>query len=109
MAKLLLLSGPSCVGKGPLLAALGKFYPSLITDWKKLVLYNSRAPRPGEIDGKDYHFRKREVIEAFEGDKNYLVADVRGDLQAVDLKQLRGDIRMSDIFLNVGEVIQQAR
>lgn len=98
MAKFILLSGPSCVGKGPLIAALHKFYPKLISDWKKLVLYNSRAPRPGERDGVDYHFRKREIIEGFCENSYYLVADVRGDLQAVDLHHLKGDIRTTDIF-----------
>lgn len=98
MAKLILLSGPSCVGKGPLITALHKFYPKLISDWKKLVLYNSRAPRPGERNGVDYHFRNREIIEGFSENGDYIVADVRGDLQAVDLHQLKGDIRTTDIF-----------
>jgi len=98
MAKLILLSGPSCVGKGPLLFALGKFYPHLIATWKKVVLYNCRDPRPGEKDGKDYYFRSRETIEGFRRQSRYLVADVRGDLQAVDLEQLLDDIKDNTMF-----------
>ena len=64
MGRLVILSGPSCVGKGPLHAALKKFHPEIVARTPKFVLYDSRAPRPGEIDGVDYHFRSRAVIEA---------------------------------------------
>jgi guanylate kinase len=65
---------------------------------KKLVLYNSRESRPGEIDGKDYHFRKREFIEQFQNQSRYLVNDVRGDLQAIDLEQAHRDLEKSPLF-----------
>ena len=107
MAKLILLSGPSCIGKGPLIAALRKFYPQLMSGLKKLVLYNSRKPRPGETDGKDYHFRKRDTIEQFQNQSRYLVADVRGDLQAIDLEQLRGDLEEQDLFFEGNPFVVQ--
>ena len=47
--RLVILSGPSCVGKSPLYKSLGKFCPELRTQFHKLVLVNSRAPRPGEL------------------------------------------------------------
>ena len=56
--RLIIFSGPSCGGKSPLAKAIAKFYPDLHTGLKPLILYNSRQPRPGEIDGIDYHFRK---------------------------------------------------
>jgi guanylate kinase len=83
-----LLSGPSCVGKGPLHNALKRFYPELEKELEKLVLYNSRPPRPGEEDGVDYHFRSRSVIEALREKEDFIVLDVRGDLQALDVKNL---------------------
>lgn len=98
MVQLVILSGPSCVGKGPLVAALEKFYPDLISGWKKLVLYNSRCPRPGEVNGSDYHFRSRQMIESFHSQPGYLVADVRGDLQAIDLQQFQMDIKKNILF-----------
>ena len=85
---LIILSGPSCVGKSPLEKALGRFFPRLREQLQKLVLYNSRAPRPGEADGVDYHFRTREQIEALRSDPRYVVLDVRGDLQSLDLEEL---------------------
>ena len=56
MGKMIVLSGPSCIGKSPLDRALKKFFPELRNSWQSLVLYNSRDPRPGELDGEDYHF-----------------------------------------------------
>jgi guanylate kinase len=83
-----MLSGPSCVGKGPLHNALKRFYPELEKELEKLVLFNSRQPRPGEQDGVDYHFRSRSVIEALREKGDFIVLDVRGDLQALDVKNL---------------------
>ena len=89
MGRFVMLSGPSCVGKGPLHNALKRFYPQLERKLDKLVLFNSRAPRPGEQDGIDYHFRPRQEIEALRGREGYIVMDVRGDLQALDVENLR--------------------
>jgi hypothetical protein len=62
--RLAILFSRSCVGKSPLAKALAKFYPELRKKLQPLVLYNSRDPRPGEVDGVDYHFRSREQIES---------------------------------------------
>lgn len=96
--RLVILSGPSCVGKSPLVKALGKFHPEWSERLQGLVLYNSRNPRPGELDGRDYHFRTRSEIESFRGNHRYALLDVRGDLQALDLEELQS-------FLSRGEVI----
>lgn len=98
MGRFIILSGPSCVGKGPLHEAFSKFYPDLAEKLKKLALYNSRAPRPAEIDGKDYHFRGRQEIESLRGKESFAVLDVRGDLQAVDLEQANQTLAQGDLF-----------
>ena len=98
MGRLVILSGPSCVGKSPLDRALGRFYPELRNRLRKLVLFNSRAPRPGEIDGVDYHFRRRSQIESLRAESRYAVMDVRGDLQAVDVEGLRLLLEQADAF-----------
>jgi guanylate kinase len=112
MGRFIILSGPSCVGKGPLHEAFIKFYPELAGKLKKLVLCNSRAPRPAEIDGKDYHFRKREEIERWREKENFIVLDVRGDLQAVDLEQASQTLEEGDLFYEgnpfVGRKLQDA-
>lgn len=86
--KFVILSGPSCVGKGPLFNALRTFYPELANRLKSIVLYNSRDPRPGEEDGVAYHFRSKAEIEKLGSQPGYVLANVRGDLQAVELASI---------------------
>ncbi|MDW5418559.1 guanylate kinase [Iodobacter sp. CM08] len=61
MAKgnLFVVTAPSGAGKTTLVAAL------LAADQnvQLSVSFTTRAPRPGEVDGKDYHFVAREVFE----------------------------------------------
>jgi guanylate kinase len=98
VGRLVVLSGPSCVGKSPLAKALAKFHPHLFARLAPLVLGNSRDPRPGERDGVDYHFRTRAQVESLRHDKRYAVVDVRGDLQALDLANLQELSARGDVF-----------
>jgi guanylate kinase len=90
--------------------ALARFYPELRHQLHKLVLYNSRWSRPGEVDGVDYHFRPRSQIEALSNDSRYVVLDVRGDLQALDLEELQALMERGDAFFEgnpfVGRLLQ---
>src|SRR5918996_5861840 len=52
MAKLFVITGPSGVGKGTLIARLLKRVPGL----ELSVSATTRRPRPGEVDGREYHF-----------------------------------------------------
>jgi guanylate kinase len=65
---LLVLSGPSGVGKGTVGRALLDREPDL--EWS--VSANSRPPRPGEVDGVDYHFVSREDFERLRDDGGFL-------------------------------------
>jgi len=93
-----ILSGPSCVGKGPLLTALRKLRPDLAGRMTKIVLYDSRSPRPGEVDGVDYRFRTREYVEGLRGKEGFTVFEVRGDLQALDGRELESKLAAGDVF-----------
>jgi len=63
--RLVVVSGPSGVGKSSLLAEARKR-----TGARFSVSATTRRPRPGEVDGRDYHFvsaeKFREMIEADE-------------------------------------------
>jgi guanylate kinase len=110
VGRLVILSGPSCVGKSPLRTALAKFYPQLWTRLQNLVLFNSRPPRPRERDGIDYYFRQRSDIETLRSSGRHAVLDVRGDLQAVDIEALKGLLDQGDAFFEgnpfVGRLLQ---
>jgi guanylate kinase len=96
--RLVILSGPSCVGKSPLRRALARLCPGLWDRLHALVLFNSRAPRPGEREGVDYYFRSRNEIEALKTSGHHVVLDVRGDLQAVDVEELQKVAERGDAF-----------
>jgi guanylate kinase len=51
-ARLTVLSGPSGVGKGTVVAEVRRLFPHV---WVS-VSCTTRAPRPGERDGVEYHF-----------------------------------------------------
>ena len=108
--RLVILSGPSCIGKSPLARTLDRFFPDASKKLQPIVLHNSRSPRPGERDGVDYHFRTRQQIEALRDEDRYVVMDVRGDLQALDLKVLAGLLGNGDAFFEgnpfVGRLLQ---
>src|SRR5271169_4608659 len=108
--RLVILSGPSCVGKSPLYKALGKFYPELHRQFHKLVLVNSRDTRPGELDGVDFHFRTRAQVEGLSADNRYAVLEARSDLQALDVPELEALLQRGDVFFEgnpfVGRALQ---
>ena len=52
MARVFVITGPSGVGKGTLIRTLRERVPEL----ELSVSATTRAPRPGEEDGVDYHF-----------------------------------------------------
>ena len=56
MTRLTVLSGPSGVGKGTVVARVRKLYPQV---WVS-VSCTTRSPRPGERDGVEYRFVTRE-------------------------------------------------
>jgi len=59
MGKLIVLTGPSGVGKGTLLRSLVQRHPDLYVS----VSVTTRAPRPGEVDGRNYYFATRSQFE----------------------------------------------
>lgn len=52
MARVVVITGPSGVGKGTLIRQLRDRIPEL----ELSVSATTRGPRPGEVDGVDYHF-----------------------------------------------------
>lgn len=65
---LFVISGPSGAGKGTLISLLAQRFPGI---WIS-VSATTRAPRPGEVDGVDYHFFTEEEFEAILEDGGFL-------------------------------------
>ena len=55
----LVVTGPSGVGKGTLIRRLLERRP----DYRLSVSATTRRPRPGEVDGRDYHFLTEQEFE----------------------------------------------
>jgi guanylate kinase len=56
----LVLVGPSGVGKGTLIKIIQQAYPD---QFGFCVSTTTRDPRPGEVNGKDYHFVEKETMQ----------------------------------------------
>jgi guanylate kinase len=59
VGKVFVITGPSGVGKGTLIERLLERIPEL----ELSVSATTREPRPGELDGRDYHFLTPEEFE----------------------------------------------
>lgn len=72
----LVVCGPSGVGKGTLVARLRRQYPGFAFS----VSCTTRSPRQGEQDGVDYHFVTRERFEALRAEGHFAEwAEVHGN------------------------------
>src|ERR1700755_2569037 len=75
--RVVVLSGPSAVGKSTVVRCLRERIPDLHFS----VSATTRAPRPGEIDGVDYHFVAAERFQNLIDDGSLLEwADIHGGL-----------------------------
>lgn len=68
MAKVFVITGPSGVGKGTLIAELLQHIPEL----ELSVSATTRPPREGEVDGRDYHFLDPEEFDRRAAAKEFL-------------------------------------
>jgi guanylate kinase len=68
MSKVFVITGPSGVGKGTLIAELLRRVPEL----ELSVSVTTRPPRAGEVDGRDYHYLDREEFDRRARDGEFL-------------------------------------
>lgn len=82
---LVILSGPSGVGKDTVLKAWSTANPRVV----RVVAYTTRAMRPGEIDGIDYHFVTQDEFQARVDRGAFLEhKEVHGNLYATPLEDM---------------------
>jgi guanylate kinase len=85
--RLIILSGPSCVGKSPLIKALKKMHPEI--SFQMPILHTSRPPRSFETNGVDYYFRSEQDIRSYPSE-HFIVGQIRRIWQAIDLVEMQG-------------------
>ena len=107
--RFVILSGPSCVGKGPLQRAVNRFYPGKL---RAPVLCTSRPRRTHEKDGEQFYFLPESFIRSLEACADFVVAPVRTDWQAVyliEVEQLLDshDLVFAEVFYTFGETLRK--
>ncbi|KEG10274.1 guanylate kinase [Trypanosoma grayi] len=79
--------GPSGVGKGTLLGRLMRTYPDR---FGYSVSHTTRAPREGEVNGREYHFVDRPTMEKLRDSGEFLeVCEVHGNLYGTTVKAVK--------------------
>jgi guanylate kinase len=87
-AMLVIISGPSGVGKDTIIDALRKRPRD--PDYHYVVTCTTRARRPGEVDGVDYHFLDRDTFVAQHEAGEFLEAnEVHGNWYGTPRRQVR--------------------
>lgn len=96
---LYIVSAPSGAGKTSLVKALLKADPAI----RLSVSYTTRVPRPGETDGRDYHFVSRERFEAMLAEGEFLEhAEVYGNFYGTSKGVVARDLDAGrDILLEI--------
>lgn len=109
--KTFIICGPSGVGKGTVVARLMASDPTLYFS----VSATTRAPRPGEIDGKHYHFLTQEQFEEWVQEDQFLEhAEFVGNRygtprQFIDKAMEQGRDVILDIEIQGAEQVHQKR
>ncbi|MBM0742240.1 guanylate kinase [Phormidium sp. CLA17] len=110
MGKLIVLTGPSGVGKGTLLRSLMERHPELYLS----ISATTRSPRLGEVEGKDYYFLSRSAFERMIANGEFLEwAEFAGNLYgtprtAVEEQIRRGQWVIVEIELEGARLIRKA-
>jgi guanylate kinase len=96
---LLIVAAPSGAGKTSMVKALLKNDPGI----RLSVSYTTRAPRPGEIDGKDYHFVSKDAFLEMASRGEFLEsAEVYGNYYGTSQTWIADEIEAGhDILLEI--------
>jgi guanylate kinase len=96
---LIVVSAPSGAGKTTLCHEVRQLVPDLFYS----VSYTTRAPRPGEVDGKDFHFvTDVEFLAMRDRDEFAEWAEVHGHRYGTPAKALEGALeRGLDVILDI--------
>ncbi|MCC5624072.1 guanylate kinase [Nostoc sp. CHAB 5715] len=96
LGRLIVLTGPSGVGKGTLMRSLLERHPELYYS----VSVTTRSPRPKEIDGKDYYFISRSKFEQLVAEGEFLEwAEFAGNYYGTPRKAVLNQIHFGKLVV----------
>ena len=97
---LIVLSGPSGVGKGTVRKAI---FSQENTSFEYSISMTTRSPREGEVDGVDYFFKSREEFEdLIQQGKLLEYAEFVGNYYGTPVDYVRETLdRGKDVFLEI--------
>jgi guanylate kinase len=94
--RLIVLTGPSGVGKGTLLAALLQAHPELHLS----ISATTRSPRPGEVDGVNYYFFDRAQFEqAIQAGELLEWAEFAGNYYGTPIQPVRDQVAAGGLMI----------
>jgi guanylate kinase len=94
--RLIVLTGPSGVGKGTLMRSLLQRHPELYYS----VSATTRSPRPGEINGKNYYFISRSKFEKLMAEGEFLEwAEFAGNYYGTPREAVLNQINSSKLVI----------
>ena len=100
--KLIVVTGPSGVGKGTLLRSLLARHPELYFS----ISATTRQPRPGEIDGQHYYFVSRDKFEQMKAEGDLLEwAEYAGNYYGTPRAQVERQIQQGRLVILEIEVV----
>ena len=96
---LFIVSAPSGAGKTSIVGAMLATTPDIDLS----ISYTTRPPRPGEVDGKDYHFVSRETFQAMAVHGDFLEsAEIYGNLYGTSQTWIQAETSSGrDILLEI--------
>lgn len=100
MQRIFVIAGPTNAGKDTIMHQL---LPDTSLKLVKVVTSASRPPRPGEVDGVDYHFYSRdEFKKKIENNEFFEWALVHNDYKGIQKSSIYNDIpKNKDILIQV--------
>ncbi|MGF1588381.1 MAG: guanylate kinase [Pleurocapsa sp.] len=94
--KLIVITGPSGVGKGTLVKLLVQRHPQL----RVSISATTRPPRPGETDGREYYFLNQPDFETAIADQELLEwAEYAGDYYGTPKQQVIQQLELGNSVL----------
>ena len=97
--QIFIIAAPSGAGKSSLVAALIAADPGI----RLSVSHTTRTPRPGEVNGREYHFVSHEVFRDMQGHGEFLEsAEVYGNFYGTSSADIRHSLGQGrDVVLEI--------